>query len=87
MFRALDYKEIPAVLVASHAPFTWGTDAMDAVHNSFILEYCAEMAFTALALNPAAGRGIKRTLLDKHFLRKYGPGAYYGQKGGGSGAF
>ncbi len=78
-FRSLDYREIPAVLVASHGPFTWGTDAMDAAHNSFILEYCAEMAFTTLSLNPGAGRGIKRTLLDKHFLRKHGPGAYYGQ--------
>jgi L-ribulose-5-phosphate 4-epimerase len=78
-FHGIDYREMPAVLVASHGPFTWGSDAPDAVHNSFILEYAAEMAFISLSINPKA-RGIKRTLQDKHYLRKHGPAAYYGQR-------
>jgi L-ribulose-5-phosphate 4-epimerase len=78
-FRRLDYRSMPAVLVASHGPFTWGKDAHEAVHHSHILEYAAEMARVSLALNPRA-KGIKRTLLDKHFLRKHGSGAYYGQR-------
>jgi L-ribulose-5-phosphate 4-epimerase len=77
-FRAVDYREMPAVLVAGHGPFTWGHDARDAVHNSFFLEYAAEMAFISLSINPRLG-GIKRTLVDKHYLRKHGPAAYYGQ--------
>jgi L-ribulose-5-phosphate 4-epimerase len=78
-FRRLDYRSLPAVLVASHGPFSWGKDAAEAVHNSFILEYVAEMAFISLGVNPGA-KGIKRTLLDKHFLRKHGSSAYYGQR-------
>ncbi len=78
-FRALDPLEVPAVLVASHGPFTWGTDAFDAVHNAQMLEYAAEMAISTRLLNPAI-QGVKKTLLDKHFLRKHGKNAYYGQK-------
>jgi L-ribulose-5-phosphate 4-epimerase len=77
-FRAIDYREMPAVLVASHGPFTWGKDAEEAVHNAWMLEYAAEMAAMAIGINPRV-RGIKRTLLDKHFLRKHGKDAYYGQ--------
>jgi L-ribulose-5-phosphate 4-epimerase len=79
-FKALDYASMPAVLVASHGPFTWGRDPADAVHNSAILEYVAEMAVTAFALNPGL-TGIRPRLLDKHYLRKHGRGAYYGQPG------
>ncbi len=78
-FKDLDYRGMPAVLVASHGPFSWGKDANDAVHNAYFLEYCAEMALNSLIVNPKAG-GIKQTLLDKHYLRKHGPKAYYGQK-------
>jgi L-ribulose-5-phosphate 4-epimerase len=78
-FRTIDYREMPAVLVASHGPFTWGRDAADAVHNAWMLEFAAEMAAEAVALNPRI-KAVKRTLLDKHFLRKHGKNAYYGQK-------
>jgi L-ribulose-5-phosphate 4-epimerase len=78
-FQDLDYRAMPAVLVASHGPFSWGKDANDAVHNAYFLEYCAEMALNSLIVNPKAG-GIKQTLLDKHYLRKHGSEAYYGQK-------
>jgi L-ribulose-5-phosphate 4-epimerase len=77
-FRGLDYRAMPAVLVASHGPFSWGKDASEAVYHGFILEYAAEMAFIAMTLNPRI-KGIKKTLLDKHYLRKHGPHAYYGQ--------
>jgi len=79
-FRRIDWRAVPAVLVASHGPFTWGRDAAEAVHHAFILEYVAEMAAAAALLNPRT-RGIKRTLLDKHYLRKHGKDAYYGQGG------
>jgi L-ribulose-5-phosphate 4-epimerase len=78
-FSRLDYHEMPAVLVASHGPFTWGRDAADAVHNAWMLEFAAEMAAEAVALNPRI-KAVKRTLLDKHFLRKHGKNAYYGQR-------
>jgi L-ribulose-5-phosphate 4-epimerase len=79
-FKALDYASMPAVLVASHGPFTWGRDPADAVHTSVILEYVADMALAAFALNPSLA-GIRQRLLDKHYLRKHGSGAYYGQPG------
>jgi L-ribulose-5-phosphate 4-epimerase len=66
--------EIPAVLVASHGPFAWGKDAFDAVHNAVVLE---EIAYMALHYE-AAGH-MQQSLLDKHYLRKHGTGAYYGQ--------
>ena len=78
-FRGRDAMEIPAVLVHSHGPFTWGKDPAEAVHNAMVLEEVAFMAWHAMALNPAAGR-MQQELLDKHYLRKHGKNAYYGQK-------
>lgn len=80
-FRAggLDPVAIPAVLQHHHAPFTWGRDALDALTNSIALEMCAQMALDTLRLNPDAAP-LPQHLLDKHYLRKHGPGAYYGQK-------
>ena len=69
---------MPAALVASHAPFTWGKDAAAAVHNAVVLEQVAYMAWHTMQLNPKIG-AIQQNLLDKHFLRKHGAGAYYGQ--------
>lgn len=74
----IDPMQIPAVLVRSHGPFAWGTDAMDAVHNAVVLEECAFMALQALTLNPEMPP-MPQALLDKHYLRKHGAGAYYGQ--------
>jgi len=69
---------VPGVLVASHGPFAWGTDAADAVHNAVVMEEAAFMAWHALLLNPALSP-IPQELLDRHYFRKHGPGAYYGQ--------
>ena len=77
-FKDIDPMTIPAVLVHSHGPFTWGTDAMNAVHNAVVLEEVAFMDFHAMAMNPQAGR-MQQELLDKHYLRKHGANAYYGQ--------
>lgn len=79
----LDPLAMPAVLQAGHAPFTFGKSPMDSVKNSIALEMCARMALDALALNPAMTE-LPRHLLDKHYLRKHGPGAYYGQPGAAS---
>ena len=76
----IDPEEIPAVLVAGHGPFAWGASAAAAVENAVVLEEVGRMAFHARALNPDAGRAPKH-LTEKHFLRKHGPGAYYGQSG------
>jgi L-ribulose-5-phosphate 4-epimerase len=76
---ALRPDEMPGVLVASHGPFAWGPDAKAAVENAVLLEEVARMAFLTMLLDPSVGE-IERALLDKHFLRKHGPGAYYGQK-------
>ncbi len=70
--------EMPAVLVASHGPFIWGTDAPHAVENAVALELVAEMAGRTVALEPAV-RPIAAELLERHFTRKHGAGAYYGQ--------
>lgn len=78
-FRDLDAEQISAVLVHGHGPFAWGPSGAKAVENAFALEIVAELAMKALSLNPTSNP-ISRTLLDKHFLRKHGPGAYYGQK-------
>ncbi len=78
-FAALEAMQCPAVLVASHSPFTWGKDAADAVHNAAILEYVALLAGECLHLTPQL-EPMQAVLLDKHFLRKHGPKAYYGQK-------
>lgn len=77
-FAGLDPDAIPGVLVHGHAPFTWGRDAAEAVHNAVILEYVARMAAHTLAIDPEASP-IGRALHDKHFLRKHGAAAYYGQ--------
>ncbi|MDE3068834.1 MAG: L-ribulose-5-phosphate 4-epimerase [Verrucomicrobiota bacterium] len=78
-FRKLNPLEHPAVLVASHGPFTWGRDVQEAVHNAAMLEFVARLAGETLRLAPKT-RSMQRALLDKHFLRKHGPAAYYGQK-------
>ena len=74
----LDPVAIPAVLQHHHAPFTWGKNALDALDNSIALEMCAQMALDTLALHPNAPP-LPQHLMDKHYLRKHGPGAYYGQ--------
>ena len=73
-----DPVSIPAVLVYSHGPFTWGKDPMEAVHNAVVLEEVAFMDWHAIMLDPAH-REMQKSLLDKHFLRKHGRNAYYGQ--------
>jgi L-ribulose-5-phosphate 4-epimerase len=78
-FRRFDYREMPAVLVASHGPFTWGRDAAEAVYHATMLEYASELAAIAVGLNPRIGPA-KQALVDKHFLRKHGAAAYYGQR-------
>jgi L-ribulose-5-phosphate 4-epimerase len=77
-FAKLDPSVIPAVLVAGHAPFCWGASANDAAHNAVILEYVARMASHTLSINTES-RPLARELHDKHFLRKHGRNAYYGQ--------
>ncbi|PTN07514.1 L-ribulose-5-phosphate 4-epimerase [Mangrovibacterium marinum] len=69
---------VPGVLVNNHAPFSWGTNAHDAVHNAVVLEEVAKMTFRSFQLN--ANTEMDQVLLDKHFLRKHGANAYYGQK-------
>ena len=76
--RNIDPAQVPAVLVHSHGPFTWGTDPFNAVHNAVVLEEVAFMDFHAMALTPKLSP-MQQELLDKHYLRKHGPGAYYGQ--------
>jgi L-ribulose-5-phosphate 4-epimerase len=82
-FRKRDYRSMKAVLVACHGPFTWGKDVGDAVFISAVLEEVARMGFLSVALNSDV-KNIKQTLLDKHYLRKHGKDAYYGQGGGRS---
>ena len=77
-FKKLDPLQHPAVLVASHAPFSWGKNVTDAVHNAIVLEFLAHLASETLRLNPKL-KPIQPALLDKHFLRKHGPNAYYVQ--------
>ena len=74
----IDPDHVPAVLVKSHGPFAWGTDAMNAVHNAVVLEEVAMMAFHTQLLTHDCD-AMPQVLLDKHFLRKHGPNAYYGQ--------
>ncbi len=78
-FRDIPYEQVPMALVAGHGPFTWGESPEKAVYHSVILEELAKTALLTRRINPDAQR-IKQTLLDKHFLRKHGIGAYYGQK-------
>ena len=78
--RNIKADEVPGVLVHSHGPFTWGKDAFDAVHNAVVLEECAMMACIANLLNEKNSEPMQEELLNKHFQRKHGAGAYYGQK-------
>jgi L-ribulose-5-phosphate 4-epimerase len=80
-FRTIDPDQVPVVLVAGHGPFAWGKDADDAVHNAAALEYIARMATHTFVVNPEA-HPLGRELHDKHFFRKHGAGAYYGQPKG-----
>jgi L-ribulose-5-phosphate 4-epimerase len=73
-----DPSQHPAVLVASHGPFAWGKKVADAVHNAVVLEFVARLASETLRLNPKV-KPMQSALLNRHFLRKHGPGAYYGQ--------
>lgn len=77
-FRTLDPVQIPAVLVHSHGPFTWGKDAEEAVRNAVVLEEIAFMDWHTMQLDPPFTH-MQQTLLDKHYLRKHGANAYYGQ--------
>lgn len=76
--RHINPNQMPGVLVHSHGPFTWGKDPFDAVHNSIVLDTLAKMALKTITINGDV-ESMQRELLDKHFLRKHGPGAYYGQ--------
>lgn len=77
--RKIDPQAVPGVLVSGHGPFTWGSEPMNAVHNTVVLEEIAQMAFASLTINSEIA-GISQELLDKHYLRKHGEEAYYGQK-------
>lgn len=79
-FKNCSSDDIPAVLVHSHGPFTWGTDPHNAVHNAVVLEELAFMASSTETITPSVGV-MQQELLDKHYLRKHGKNAYYGQKG------
>ncbi|GAB2318531.1 L-ribulose-5-phosphate 4-epimerase [Alkalibacterium sp. s-m-22] len=76
--RSIDPNQIPGVLVNDHGPFTWGTDPLNAVHNSVVLEQVAQMTYHGLMLSSQSSR-MDQALLDKHYLRKHGKDAYYGQ--------
>lgn len=78
-FGELDPKAIPGVLVAHHGPFAWGDSPEQAVHNAVVLEHLARLASLTVAIDPYP-RAVCRALLEKHYLRKHGPGAYYGQQ-------
>lgn len=77
--RFIDPNEVPAVLVQDHGPFVWGSNAEKAVYNSVVLEEVAQMAYHTMMLNPHNVH-MSQTLLDKHYFRKHGANAYYGQK-------
>lgn len=76
-FEGMNPNDTPGVLVKNHGPFTWGKDAAEAVHNAVVLEQVAKMAFIAKCVNPALT--MNPLLIEKHYSRKHGPGAYYGQ--------
>jgi len=78
-FKAINPMDIPAVIVNSHGPFTWGKDALKAVENAIVLEEVAMMAWHSLAFNNNIN--FQQELADKHYYRKHGANAYYGQKG------
>jgi L-ribulose-5-phosphate 4-epimerase len=76
-FKGMNPNHVPAVLVKNHGPFSWGKDAHDAVHNAVVMEQVAKMAYIAYGVNP--NLTMNPLLIKKHFFRKHGPGAYYGQ--------
>ena len=76
-FEDMNPMHTPGVLVKNHGPFSWGKDPHDAVHNAVVMEQVAKMAFIAYQVNP--GLTMNPLLIEKHYLRKHGPGAYYGQ--------
>lgn len=78
-FQGKKAEDLPAVLVHSHGPFTWGTDGKNSVHNAVVLEELAFMAWHNIAMNPEISP-MQKELLDKHYLRKHGENSYYGQK-------
>lgn len=78
-FASLNAESTPGVLIAGHAPFTWGRDSSESVKNAIALENIAQMALGTLQLNPGVSE-LPRYILEKHFNRKHGPDAYYGQK-------
>jgi L-ribulose-5-phosphate 4-epimerase len=75
----MDPLSVPGVLVAGHGPFTWGASPLEAVRNAARLEYIARLASETMRIDPEA-KSIPDALLEKHFHRKHGPGAYYGQE-------
>lgn len=77
-FEGMNPMHTPGVLVKNHGPFAWGKDAHDAVHNAVVMEQVAKMASIAFAANP--NLTMNPLLIEKHYLRKHGPNAYYGQK-------
>lgn len=77
-FKGLNPVHTPGVLVKNHGPFSWGKDAHEAVHNAVVMEQVAKMAFIAISVNPSLT--MNPLLIEKHFSRKHGPKAYYGQK-------
>ena len=76
--RKINPDHTPAVLVKNHGPFSWGTSPDNAVYNAKVMEQCAMMAFVALSVNP--NLSMNPLLIEKHYMRKHGPNAYYGQK-------
>ncbi len=78
-FKHINPNNVPAVLVKNHGPFTWGKDAMEAVHNAVVLEEVAMMAWNTEVLSNKNINSMPKDLMDKHFMRKHGPNAYYGQ--------
>jgi len=76
-FEGINPNHVPGVLVKNHGPFSWGKDAQDAVHNAVVMEQVAKMASIAFSVNPELK--MNPLLIQKHFYRKHGPGAYYGQ--------
>ena len=77
-FEGINPDHTPGVLVKNHGPFTWGKNPADAVYNAKVLEQCAQMAYISFTLNPQTG--MNPLLVEKHYSRKHGPNAYYGQK-------
>ena len=70
--------DIPGIIIASHGPFTWGKDSRQAVYNAVVLEELSKMAYRTIQINPNI-KSVEKYLLDKHYFRKHGKNAYYGQ--------